>query len=108
MAQEDCLVYISFLANLHFRTLLPPLAETARLPFDLPEAEGELVAGYIVELCSGRITHSFLLLNIQTLYSAALSNGAAIFRWLQQLLDSLAALLPSWNILAFCEDIYPF
>ena len=53
MAQEDCLVYIPFLTYLHFHTSLPRLAETARLPFDLPEAEGELVAGYIVELRSG-------------------------------------------------------
>jgi NADH:ubiquinone oxidoreductase subunit H len=45
------LVYLYFFSIIFIVILFQRRAETARIPFDLPEAEGELVAGYIVELC---------------------------------------------------------
>jgi len=46
--QEACWFIIPF-APLCFVYIISAIAETNRPPFDLPEAEGELVAGYNVE-----------------------------------------------------------
>tara|TARA_B100001123_G_scaffold296842_2_gene331131 strand:+ start:1880 stop:2944 length:1065 start_codon:yes stop_codon:yes gene_type:complete len=59
-AQDDGWFIISPLFPMFVIFLISALAETNRLPFDLPEAEGELVAGYNVEYSSMTFALFFL------------------------------------------------
>jgi len=60
-AQEHLGVWFGFLAPVAFFTyLVASIAETNRAPFDLPEAESELVAGYMTEYSGFRWALYFL------------------------------------------------
>lgn len=60
-AQADHHVWFIFLAPVAFFTyLVASIAETNRAPFDLPEAESELVAGYMTEYSGFRWALYFL------------------------------------------------
>jgi len=58
-AQEDCWFVFPFFPIFMIH-LFASLAETSRIPFDLPEAEGELVAGYIVEYAAVEFAYFFI------------------------------------------------
>jgi len=59
LAQKDVWFIIPLLPSF-FLFLISGLAETNRIPFDLPEAESELVSGYNVEYSSITFTFFFL------------------------------------------------
>ncbi len=60
LAQQDHWHVFSFLFPMFIIFFISTLAETNRHPFDLPEAEGELVAGYNVEYSSMAFALFFL------------------------------------------------
>jgi len=66
--------------------LLSALAETARTPFDLPEAEGELVAGYNVEYSAISFALFFIaeysnILLVSSLFTVMFLGGATHPLW---------------------------
>jgi len=58
-AQEQCWFVFTFWP-VFIVHLIASLAEGSRIPFDLPEAEGELVAGYIVEYAAVEFAYFFI------------------------------------------------
>lgn len=75
------------------------LAETNRPPFDLPEAEAELVAGYFVEYSAMTFAQFFLGENINILLMCSLISVVFFGGWLP---------LISLNIFNFIPNIFIF
>jgi NADH-quinone oxidoreductase subunit H len=88
--------------------LISALAETNRLPFDLPEAEGELVAGYNVEYSS----MSFALFFLGEYANMILMSGMMVILFLGGWLPPLEMLSfvpgPIWFILKTAFVLFIF
>lgn len=77
--------------------LISALAETSRSPFDLPEAEGELVAGYFVEYSS----INFALFFIAEYANIILMSSVSVLLF-------LGGWLPVFSIFSFLPGIFWF
>jgi len=72
MAQESCWFVLPYWPMFIIH-VLASMAETSRTPFDLPEAEGELVAGYIVEYAAVEFAYFFIAEYTSVLFSSLLT-----------------------------------
>lgn len=84
------------------------LAETNRLPFDLPEAEGELVAGYNVEYSSMAFALFFLGEYISMILMSAMTVTLFLGGWYAPV--EALAFIPGaiWFILKVCACLFVF
>jgi NADH-quinone oxidoreductase subunit H len=101
-AQRDQGIWFGLLAPVAFFTyLVASIAETNRAPFDLPEAESELVAGYMTEFSGFRWSLYFLAEYTNMIVVASVATTLFLGGWLRpfprttwlNFLDFLAPLL---------------
>ena len=86
------------------------LAETNRLPFDLPEAEGELVAGYNVEYSSMAFALFFLGEYMNMILVSAMTTVLFLGGWYAPFGAETFAFIPGgiWFILKICLCLFVF
>ncbi|MES2983678.1 MAG: NADH-quinone oxidoreductase subunit NuoH [Pseudomonadota bacterium] len=86
------------------------LAETNRLPFDLPEAEGELVAGYNVEYSSMAFALFFLGEYINMILMSAMTVTLFLGGWQAPFTADWLAWVPGgvWFIAKICVCLFVF
>ncbi|MFZ4542038.1 MAG: NADH-quinone oxidoreductase subunit NuoH [Rickettsiales bacterium] len=86
------------------------LAETNRLPFDLPEAEGELVAGYNVEYSSMAFALFFLGEYINMILMSAMTTVLFLGGWQSPFAGDFMAFVPGpiWFIIKICVCLFVF
>lgn len=86
------------------------LAETNRLPFDLPEAEGELVAGYNVEYSSMSFALFFLGEYINMILVSAMTVVLFLGGWQSPFASDFMGWVPHgiWFILKICLCLFVF
>ena len=83
-AQANAGVWFGFLAPVAFFTyLVASIAETNRAPFDLPEAESELVAGYMTEFSGFRWSLYFLAEYTNMIVVASVATTLFLGGWLR-------------------------
>lgn len=84
------------------------LAETNRLPFDLPEAEGELVAGYNVEYSSMAFALFFLGEYMNMILMSAMTVILFMGGWYapHELLNFIPGII--WFVLKICACLFVF
>jgi NADH-quinone oxidoreductase subunit H len=85
-AQSDSGVWFVFLAPVAFFIyLVASIAETNRAPFDLPEAESELVAGYMTEYSGFRWSVYFLAEYCNMIVVASIATTLFLGGWMRPL-----------------------
>lgn len=86
------------------------LAETNRPPFDLPEAEAELVAGYFVEYSAMTFAQFFLGENINILFMCCFTTTLFFGGWLPIINIPILYLIPGavWFVLKVLFFLFTF
>ena len=86
------------------------LAETNRPPFDLPEAEAELVAGYFVEYSAMTFAQFFLGENINIIFMCTLITTLFLGGWLPLINIGVLYLIPGiiWFLLKLLFLLFTF
>lgn len=107
---QETIWYIYPLFPLFILFYISALAETNRPPFDLPEAEAELVAGYFVEYSAMTFAQFFLGENINIIFMCTLISTLFLGGWLPILNFEIFYLLPGniWFILKILFLLFSF
>ena len=102
--------YVIPLFPLFLLFYISALAETNRPPFDLPEAEAELVAGYFVEYSAMTFAQFFLGENINIIFICSLMTTLFFGGWLPFLNISILYLIPGviWFVIKVLIFLFSF
>ena len=107
---QDKVWYVIPLLPAFFMFFISALAETNRPPFDLPEAEAELVSGYNVEYSSLIFALFFLAEYLNMLLMSALTTILFFGGWLPLFDNVILFLLPGvfWFSIKLCFIVFLF
>jgi NADH-quinone oxidoreductase subunit H len=101
MAQDDYGVWFIFAAPVGFFIyVVASIAETNRAPFDLPEAESELVAGYMTEYSGFRWALYFLAEYTNMVVVASIATTLFLGGWLRPFAGT-----PAFNFLDYVPTV---
>lgn len=102
--------YIFPLFPLFFLFYISALAETNRPPFDLPEAEAELVAGYFVEYSAMTFAQFFLGENINILFMCSFISILFFGGWLPPMNIPIFLFIPGlfWFVFKILFFLFTF